>query len=254
MAAELKTCDRGGYQFLPGIEPYSSGVIAARGHEIVHARLSEPVAWKQGLISARRHLEQIGLSHHALCGVELRCSEPHSMDGFIEFNQQYRALLDDWDVPVDGENPIARTNVAPVCAPPDQTVLYGFSYAQPSDVNQPTFVVAGGGELPHRELNARHIVRCGDVSADALLEKGRCVIDIMQTRLDRLNADVRLVSSISVYCAHPTHRILQEVIIPGLAAAARIGVQCFYARPPIRDIEFEMDLRGVRREFVVDLR
>ena len=34
---------KGGYRFLPGIEPYSSGVIAEPGFEIVHVTLSSPV-------------------------------------------------------------------------------------------------------------------------------------------------------------------------------------------------------------------
>ena len=51
---------RGGYRFLPGIEPYSSGVVAERGWEIVHVALAHPLAWRDGLISIRRHLEQMG--------------------------------------------------------------------------------------------------------------------------------------------------------------------------------------------------
>jgi hypothetical protein len=251
MASRLKLNVRGGYQFLQGIEPYSSGVITVSHREIIHATLSRPVAWRQGLIGVRKYIEQRGLEHFCLCGVELRCPEPHPMSGFIEFNKQYRALLEEWDMLVEGENPVARTNVAPVVDPPNETLLYGFSYVEPSESSAPTFVVAGGGELPHRELADQHIVRFGETSEAALLDKARCVVDIMRTRLSRLEANEQLLSSIRVYCAHPVHHALKDVIIPGIPDAARVGIQWFYSRPPIRNIEFEMDLRGVRRDIIV---
>ena len=254
MPSRLKSNIRGGYQFLPAIEPYSSGVIATAGREIIHVTLARPLPWRDGLIAARDHLAQSGLEVFCLCGVELRCPQPHPMDGFIEFNRHYHALLKEWDLLVDGENPIARTNVAPVVTPPDETVLYGFSYTTPSNIDRLTFVIAGGGELPHRELSDQHIVRFGETSEDAMMEKARCVVDIMRTRLSRLEADEQLLSAISVYSAHPIHRALSEAIIPGIAAAARVGVHWFYARPPVRNIEFEMDLRGVRSELVLELR
>jgi len=251
MASRLKLNVLGGYQFLPGIDPYSSGVISISGREIIHATLSRPVAWRQGLIDVREYLEQRGLERFSLCGVELRCPEPHPMTGFIDFNKQYRALLEEWDMLVDGENPVARTNVAPVVSPPKESQLYGFSYVEPNESSAPTFVVAGGGELPHRELSDQHIVRFGETGEAALLDKARCVVDIMQTRLNRLEADEQLLSSIRVYCAHPVHSALESVIIPGIPDAARVGIQWFYSRPPIRNIEFEMDLRGVRREIII---
>ena len=118
-----------------------------------------PLAWHDGLQSARRYLESINLTQHAICGVELRCPAPHTMDGFIDFNRDYRALLNEWDIPVTGENPVARTNVSPVESPPDETTLFGFSYAKPSDTDATTFVIAGGGELPTRKLDEQRIVR-----------------------------------------------------------------------------------------------
>jgi len=244
---------RGGYRFLPGIEPYSSGVIAEPGFEIVHVTLMRPLPWHEGLLSARRYLESISLTQHALCGVELRCPEPHTMDGFIDFNRDYRALLDAWDIPVHGENPVARTNVAPVVSPPGETTLFGFSYAKPSDTEATTFVIAGGGELPTRKLDEQRIVRLGEVTPDAMLEKARCVVDIMRKRLAGLGTVDEELTIIDVYTAHDLRASLTEVLIPGLPAAARVGIHWFYTRPPIVNIEFEMDMRGVRQELVLDL-
>ena len=189
---------KGGYRFLLGIEPYSSGVIAEPGFEIVHVTLATPLPWHVGLQWVRRYLEWIDLTQHALCGVELRCPEPHTMDGFIDFNRDYRTLLNEWDIPVDGENPVARTNVAPAESPPSETTLFGFSYAKPSETDATTFVIAGGGELPTRKLDEQRIVRLGEVTPEAMLEKARCVVDIMRTRLEGLGATDEQLTMIDV--------------------------------------------------------
>ncbi len=251
MKPSLTANPKGGYRFLAGIEPYSSGVIAERGWEITHVTLARPLPWHDGLVSIRQYLEQSGRDRHALCGVELRCPEPFSMDGFFSFNRQYRSVPEDWDMLVDGENPIARTNVAPVVAAPRESVVYGFSYTEASNIERPTFVVAGGGEL-RGGLDAKNIVCVGETSEDAILEKARCVVEIMCERLAGLgNND--LLSQVDLYTRHNPTRALAEVIAPGLPAAAHLGVRWYYSCPPVRDIEFEMDMRGVVKDIVIDL-
>ena len=42
--------ERGGYDFLEGIEPYSSGVVAQDGFEVVHAALEKLVPWRVVLL------------------------------------------------------------------------------------------------------------------------------------------------------------------------------------------------------------
>ena len=251
MNSNLIANPKGGYRFLPGIEPYSSGVIAEPGWEIVHVTLAQHLPWKDGLSSIRRYLEEGGRDHHALCGVELRCPEPFSMDGFIAFNRQYRSLLEDWGMLVDGVNPIARTNVAPVEDAFRESIVYGFSYTTPSDAERPTFVVAGGGEL-RGALDAKNIVRIGETSEEAIMEKAQCVVEIMCERLSKLGSS-EFVTHIDVYSAHNLTRQLVQEIIRGIPSAASVGLHWFYTRPPILDIEFEMDVRGVVREIVIDL-
>lgn len=244
----------GRYLFLPGIAPYSSGVIATPGSEVVHVTLAQPLAWHQGLLAARSWLESRELNQHDLCGVELRCPEPHSLGGFSEFNQQYQALLEDWEMLVDGENPVARTNVSPVVNPPNETQLFGFSFVQPGDTPRVTFVVAGGGELPHRDLERQHIVRLGETTPDAIQEKARCVLGIMRHRLDCLKAPDEAGTMINVYTAHPLREELAQEIISVLPQAAHTGFRWNVSRPPVQEIEFEMNLRGVIQDLTVDLR
>lgn len=243
---------RAGYSFLEGIAPYSSGVIAADGYEITHITLAVLLPWEEGMHAARKYVESRGLSQWSLCGFELRCPQPHTMGGFIDFNAGYRAVLQDWDMYVDGENPIARTNVAPVLNPPSETMLYGFSVCQESQCSWNTFVVAGGGELVGG-LRKGAIVCEGETDKAAMLEKAGTVARLMKTRLDGLGANGQRLSTIDVYTAHSLYPLIEGAIAEEIGAITQRGLQWFYARPPIIDIEFEMDMRGVQHERLVDM-
>lgn len=253
MTSLLKSNEAGGYRFVPGIAPYSSGVVAMQGFEIVHVALQTQLPWHDGLNAARRYVEAKKLTCRNLCAVELRCPQPYTLEGFIDFNNQYRRLLNAWEMLVDGLNPVARTNVAPVVDPPREAMLFAFSYTRPSDLSRRTFVVAGGGELPDGELTERRIVRVGETSPEALIEKAECVAEIMNSRMQGLGGSRELLTVLDVYTAHPLRPLLESVLVSRLPAIASRGVHWFYSRPPIVDIEFEMDMRGVVCEEVVDL-
>ena len=253
MTSLLKSNEAGGYRFVPGIAPYSSGVVAMQGFEIVHVALQTQLPWHDGLNAARRYVEAKKLTCRNLCAVELRCPQPYTLEGFIDFNNQYRRLLNAWEMLVDGLNPVARTNVAPVVDPPREAMLFAFSYTRPSDLSRRTFVVAGGGELPDGELTERRIVRVGETSPEALIEKAECVAEIMNSRMQGLGGSRELLTVLDVYTAHPLRPRLESVLVSRLPAIASRGVHWFYSRPPIVDIEFEMDMRGVVCEEVVDL-
>ena len=246
----LKENQRGHYYYLQGIAPYSSGVVATDGFEVVYATLARPLPWQPGLVRVRSYLESIGRDHFALCGVQLRCPQPHTMVSFIDFNRGYRQQLESWQMMTGDDNPVARTNVSPVVDPPGETMLFGFSYVIPTDEPGKTFVVAGGGELVG-ELEEERIVRAGETSQEAMTEKARCVVGLMQDRMQGLEVSGGQISQIEVYTRHPLQHLLEQVVIPGIPAAAGLGVRWFYSRPPVVDIDFEMDIRGVRRELLI---
>ena len=253
MNKHLRKHPRSGYAFLPGIAPYSSGVIATAGYEIVHVSLQYMMPWQEGLQAAGLWLESHGLVRSNLCAVELRCPAPYSPDGFAEFNSRYQTLLEEWKMLIDGQNPVARTNVAPLAGPPKETQLFGFSFVQSAQTSLRTFVVAGAGELPHRDVEQRHIVRLGETSPEAMQHKAACVLRIIRKRLECLDAIDSTTSMINVYTAHPLQPILVDAIIPAIPAAGRLGIRWFCSRPPVQEIEFEMDVRGVRQELTVEL-
>ena len=58
------------------------------------------------------------------------------------------------------------------------------------------------------------------------------------------------MTATDVYTVHPLDSLLTDVLLPRMGAAALRGVVWYPTRPPIEEIEFEMDLRGVRTELV----
>ncbi len=239
----------GGYRFLPGIAPYSCGVVSGSGFEIVHVTFQRPAAYRVGFDKIASILDEHRRPKTALCAISLRSPRPFSFQGFADFNAEYALLLKRWDVFVDGVNPIARTNVAPVIAPPSEPVLYGFAFTRPVAVKQsPTCVVAGAGELPEGILAREAIVALGDTSAAGLSTKAKFVMDLMETRLHGLGFDWALVTRANVYTAHAITELLPGIILGRMGDAAVHGVHWHFSQPPIEEIEFEMDLRSTITE------
>jgi len=236
---------RGNYSFLKGIGPYSAGAVAARGYEVVHARLAESLPLRDGFRAVEDHLRAVGRPRQALCGMELRSPRPFSFRGFNEFNAGYIGVLKGWDLFLGDINPVARTNVAPEPGRVPEPQLYGFSYTVPTDSQARTFVVAGAGELPEGSLEPRDVVK------GPLAVKARFVLDLMDARLRGLGVSWSLVTAANIYTIHDIGSIYTSEILPRLGPAARHGATWHHARPPIETIEYEMDLRGVRREIVV---
>ena len=242
----------GPYRFLPGIAPYSCGVIANPGHEIVHVTLEAERPWREGFGFVDHFLRKQGRQRSELCAMELRSPQPFTMPGFIEFNRGYCAVLEDWGVLVDGVNPIARTNVCPFAPGGTEPVLHAFSFVRPNaDLLRHTFIVAGAGELVEGTLVNDGILRRGETSTEAIAEKARYVCAVMAERLRGLHATQDEITAVNVYTIHPLHRLMETLVLPGLPAARQLGVTWHYTRPPVIDIEYEMDLRGVVTQWVV---
>jgi hypothetical protein len=246
----LRDHPTGNYRFIPGITAFSSGVIAMPGHQIVHVTLGAPRPWRVGFGLIDAHLREAGRARTALCGIELRIPGAFTFEGFAKFNEGYRALLAEWKILVGDDNPIPRTNVAPVFAAPAEPSLYAFAYTVPGATPAPTFVVAGAGEMGDRTQGADGIVRKGETSPEAMKEKARFVMGIMQDRMRALGADWARATTIDVYTAQPIFGYLEDILKPAGPAAIH-GLRWFPSRPPIQGLEFEVDLRGVARELVL---
>ena len=237
----------GHYHFLKGIGPYSCGVIADPKFEIIRVILRHPMPWRQGFEFIDDYLGEKGLGRAALCAAELRSPAPTSFSGFASFNDDYCSVLRDWNLFVGDFNPVARTNVAPQNEPRSQVELFAFSYAvSTGDAVQPTFVIAGAGEVRNGILEPQSIVRLDETNPEAMREKASYVMGVMEQRLDGLGARWDLINAVDVYTVHPLEGLLEGTILNRLGPARRHGLHCHRAHPPVQDIEFEMDMRGVR--------
>jgi hypothetical protein len=114
-----------------------------------------------------------------------------------------------------------------------------------------SFVVAGSGESqegsgPYRDKTIRY----GETSPDAIAEKGRYVLGVMERRMAALDADWGSTTAVQVYTVHDLYPFLgTEIVTRG---AARHGLTWQYCRPPVIGLEYEMDCRGVASERVVE--
>jgi len=244
--SELIHFPDGGYAFLKGGFPYSQGVKALQGYTIERVRFAQPVPVVQGFAAIEAHLSERGRPRTALCAAELRSPAPLSMSGFKTFNEGYVEVLKRWNLFRARLNPVARSNVAPQFSPPSGPCFYAFCYTVPAYNAGTNFVVAGSGEWPEGGKFPEDIVARGDSSPAGLEEKARFVLGKMEDRLAGLGAAWREATAVQLYTVHDIHSILSGEILPRAGNGA--GLTWHYCRPPIEELEFEMDVRGVAAE------
>ncbi|HEX7900739.1 MAG TPA: hypothetical protein VF950_23475 [Planctomycetota bacterium] len=234
----------GGYRFVRGASPYSAGVVADPGFAIERVRFAAPVPLAEGFRRIEARLLGAGRPKAALCACELRSPRPFTMDGFVGFNKGYVDVLKSWGLfKVDGLNPVARSNVCPELDPPAEPSFFAFCYTVPGPGR--SFVVAGSGEVPEEKgAYPGRIVRRGDVSPDGLREKARWVMGEMERRMSLLGVGWRDATAAQVYTPHP-------MPVEELKPAFGPGLTWHFARPPIVELDFEMDCRATPREIVL---
>ena len=236
----------GRYDFLTGISAYSSGVRAHEGHEIVRAVFDRVLPWCDGFDRVERQLDQEGVAPVSLCSVELRCPKPYAVEGFDSFNEAYVERLHLMGVFLEGDdNPVGRTNVAPVRNAPNEQGMFAFAYVRPATTDRKvSFVIAGGGEVRGRGINSETIIRYGEVTEEAMAEKVSFVFDVMGKRLNALNLTWEDVRTTNVYTLHNLDGTLSDIIETRVGVASIHGVHRYRSAPPVEGIEFEMDVKG----------
>jgi hypothetical protein len=240
------------YRFLKGIAPYSCGVIADPGWEIVRVTLAKWLPWNDGFEFVERYLKQAELTRSALCAMELRSPAPFTMQGFIDFNRDYCEVLESWGLLLESLNPIARTNVAPICPLPATPSLHAFSFVRPNPLlKRKTFVVAGAGELREGVLRFEAIIRRGEVMAEAIRDKASFVLDVMDQRLAGMELNWSDATAVTIYTIHPLEAGLRAMLLDRIGLAARHGICWHVSQPPVQEIEFEMDVRGIATEIAL---
>ena len=239
----------GNYRYVEGVFQYSAGVAAEPGFEIVRVRFRDPVPLAEGFARAEAHLAAAGRPLSAFCACELRSPAPFTEAGFRSFNELYVGTLARWSIVEGDRNPVARSNVCPEIDPPAEPSFHAFAYTRPATAARATFVVAGSGEVPEGKANYRDfIVRRGDLGRDGLGAKVDYVLGTMEARLAALGAGWRDTTAVQVYTVHDFHPFVAGMVGRG---AARAGIDWHFCRPPIVEIEYEMDCRGTAGETVI---
>jgi hypothetical protein len=248
--AEAVDFTAGGYRFIPGGFQFSGGVAAATGYEIKRFRFRSPVPLMDGFARIEKTIMGAGRPLTAFCACELRSPGQFTEQGFRAFNESYVVTLRKWGV-FDGKvNPVARSNVCPEIEPPAEPSLHAFSFTMPTAAAAPSFVISGAAEAREGDASYRErIVRFGETGDDAMREKVRFVMDQITARLALFGSCWRDATAAQVYTIRDIHPFMVDEIVR--RGAARAGLTWHYTRPPVRDLEFEVDCRSVRVEEVI---
>jgi hypothetical protein len=241
----------GNFNFIKGRSPFSSGAIASAGYEIVRAVFDPLPLLDEGFTRIETHLRNIGRPLNALCGMELRIPKALSYEGFVEFNKPYVQRLEAWHLHVGDLNPVARTNVAVEVEPVPAASLFGFSYTIPSNRKSSTFVISGVPEIKISGAGERSVVAPGDVSRDGMRQKISRVLDSLNALLQELNASWGDATAVGVYTVHDIYPHLQDFLLREVRSANVYGISWHFARPPVADADFEMDVRRVFQEVIL---
>jgi hypothetical protein len=240
----------GGFRFIPSVFQYSGGAAALPGHEIQRMRFRKPVPLKQGFERIERIITEAGRPLTSFCACELRSPAPFTEQGFRAFNEVYVVTLEKWGL-FDGKvNPVARSNVCLEIDPPAEPSFHAFSFTVAAAKPAPSFVIAGGAEA--REGGASYserTIRRGESSPEAMREKARYVLGEMEHRLAALGFTWSDTTATQVYTVRDLYPFLADEIVR--RGAAHSGLTWHFARPPVRELEYEMDCRGVGRESVI---
>ncbi|MEA2922528.1 MAG: hypothetical protein QOF07_2491 [Bradyrhizobium sp.] len=240
----------GNYRFIPAVFQYSSGAAAARGFEIERVRFDRLLPLAEGFAEAARYIQAAGRPLTAFCACELRSPAAFTEDGFFKFNQHYVQTLAEWGLFDGTTNPVARSNVCPEIEPPSEPSFYAFSFTRPGPGATPSFVIAGGAES--REGGGTYperTVRYRDLSPDGLREKVRFTVGSMESRLGAFRFGWKDTTTVQAYTVHDFHPVISDELVR--RGATRSGLTWHFARPPVVDLEYEMDCRRVLRETVI---
>jgi hypothetical protein len=240
----------GDYDFMPGVSQYSCGVGARPGFALERVRFSRPVPMKEGFERIEAHLKAAGRPLTSFCACELRSPAPFTEEGFKAFNAVYITTLVAWGLMKDGVNPVARSNVCPKLDPPSEPGFHAFSYTVPASAAPRSFVIAGSGESVEGKANYRdHTVRLGDISAEGMREKAKHVLGEMERRMAAFGAGWKDTTAVQLYTVHDIFPFLEAEL--GKRGAMRDGLTWHFNRPPVVDLEYEMDCRRVHTERVI---
>ena len=240
----------GNYSFIPGVFQYSAGAAASPGYEIERVRFDKWLPLAEGFARIAQYIRDAGRPLTSFCACELRSPAAFTDEGFRNFNLHYVKTLAEWGIYDGKTNPVARSNVCPEIDPPKEPSFYAFSFTRPSQSATPTFVIAGSGESQEGNASyAERTVRYRDISREGIAEKVRYVVGVMEKRMAEFGHGWKDATAAQTYTIRDFYPFMADALVK--QGAARGGLTWHFARPPVIDLEYEMDCRRVMRELVI---
>ena len=224
----------GGFRFLPTDGPFSGGVAAEPGYEIVRVLASRYTQLARGFQLVEKVLRDSGRPLAALCAMELRIPAPLTPRGFDEFNAGYIDQHTRWGVLVDGHVPSARTNVAPEIEPPTGPSLHAFCFTVEGDARRTTFVISGVPEPAGTE--------------GGLPEYWKAIAETLDKRMSALGVSWNDATDAQFYGTRADRDVFAGEHLARFADVVRPGLRWFFSRPPIDNLRLEIDVRALAGE------
>lgn len=226
----------GDYRFLPAPgAPFSHGVLADPGFVLVRAVFRRPPPLERGIEEARRHVEAAGRPATAIGAFELRIPEPLTPAGFDAFNGPYVERLAAVGLTIDGQQPSARTNVAPVGGGVTEPSVFAFTYTVPARGRPGTAFRLSGAVPTTREGPA--------------VDQLRSIVRELDGRLAGLGAGWPDATAVALYGPAAAPAAAAD-LVDDLGPVLQ-GIVWFPSWPPIRGVQFEIDVRAVGTELVL---
>jgi hypothetical protein len=243
---KLTSRPEGNFSFLADSRIFCTGAVADKDHTMAHATFKAPIPLARGFAAIADYMQAIGRPMTAVAGLELRINKPLSFDGFRALSATYIKLLDKYGLRVGEHATTTRTNVAiePIALAPKTPSIYGFTFTIPGarDGNRAGFVGSGIGELDGGTRDK--IVQLGKTSPKAMRIKAEWVMNAVKAQMGSLGVKWNDVSHTNLYTVRSVDSYFGDVIVATMGAPSRYGVNWLYSRPPIEEIEVEVDVRG----------
>ena len=226
----------GGYTFIaaPG-RPFSGGVVADPGFDLVHATFQRPLPLAEGLQAATRHVAESSRPVQAIAGFELRSPKPLSPEGFDVFNRAYVESLTAMGLVADGLMPAARTNVAATVGGVSEPSLFAVTYTVRGDRDGPAYLMSG---VPEEKPGG----------VEAMLDS---MMRVLTTRMAELGVTWEGATAIQLYGVEVVQSLLADHVLRHLGPSAVHGIHWFPSLPPIEGLNLEIDVRSAGRELVL---
>ena len=224
-----------GFRFLPVDGPFSAGVAAEPGFDIVRVHAPHRTPLEKGFRLIEETLQKSKRPMTALCALELRVPKPFNRADWKVFNDGYVAQWNKWEATVDGRIPGARTNVAPEFNPPTEPGLHAFCYSvEAGGPGGKDFVISG---VPEPEG-----------TPGGLKAYWAAIARELETRMSALGAGWDGATETQLYATRADHDLFESKDLARFAELVRPGLRWFFSRPPVETLNIEVDVRRLSHE------